>query len=188
VIGDTGRVSYPGQVIGCDYTNATSVAKDTEAFLFVGGGRFHALGVALSTSKPTIVADPYDMTTFSVNKDAERIRRQRWTCIKEAQKARIFAVLIGLKQGQERMEEALQIKEKLAENGRTTYLFAARNITPEALMNFPRVDAFINTACPRLTLDDANTFRRPILTINEALVAIGELSWGELCQKGLLER
>jgi len=77
VIGDAGRLGYPGQIIGCDYTNATSVTSDVEAFLFVGGGRFHALGVALSTSKPTIVADPYDMTTFSVNKDAERIRRER---------------------------------------------------------------------------------------------------------------
>ena len=188
VIGDTGRLGYPGQVIGCDYTNATSVAKNAEAFLFIGGGRFHALGVALSTSKPTILADPYDMTAFSVNKDAERIRRQRWSVIKEAEKARTFAVLIGLKRGQEKMEEALHIKEKFAEHGRTTYLFAARNITPEALMNFPGVDAFINTACPRLSIDDGKTFRRPFLTINEAKVVIGESSWGELCQKGLLER
>ena len=187
VIGDTGRLSYPGQVIGCDYSNAVSIAKDVEAFLFVGGGQFHALGVALSTSKPTVVADPYDDTAVSVDKHAETILKQRWAHIQEAKKAKTFAVLVGLKPGQKRLEEALQLKDKLDKYGKTTILFAVKEITPEALMEFPSVDAFVNTACPRISLDDSARFRKPILTLNEALVVIGELSWEELCRKGLLE-
>lgn len=186
-IGDTRRLSYPGQVIGCDYSNAISIAKDVEAFLFVGGGQFHALGVALSTSKPTIVADPYDNTAFSVNKEAEKIFKQRWACIEEARKGKSFAVLVGLKPGQKRLEEALRIKEKLEENGKTAYVFAVKEITPEVFMEFPTVDVFVNTACPRISLDDAAKFEKPVLTINEALVAVGKLSWEELCKKGLLE-
>ena len=98
-----------------------------------------------------------------------------------------MAVLVGLKPGQRRLEEALQLKEKLEKEGKATHLFAMKEITPEALMEFPSVDAFVNTACPRISLDDAARFRKPILTINEALVVIGKLTWEELCRKGLLE-
>jgi 2-(3-amino-3-carboxypropyl)histidine synthase len=187
IIGDTRRLTYPGQVIGCDYSNVISIAKDADAFLFVGGGRFHALGVALSTSKPTIVADPYDNTAFSIDKEAEKIFKQRWASIEEAKKAETVAVLIGLKPGQKRIEEALKVREKLEENGKSVYLFAIKEITPEVFMEFPTIDAFVNTACPRLSLDDASRFKKPVLTINETLVAVGNLSWEELCKKGLLE-
>jgi len=187
VIGDAGHLNYPGQVIGCDYSNAKSISKDVEAFFFIGGGQFHALGVALSTSKPTVVADPYEKRAYSVDKGAERIIKQRWASIKEAKKAKTFAVLVGLKPGQKKLEEALNVKQKLEENGRTVCLFAAKEITPEILMEFPTVDAYVNTACPRVSLNDASKFQKPVLTINEALVVIGELSWEELCRRGLFE-
>jgi len=187
IIGDAGRVNYPGQVIGCDYSNAKSIAKDVQAFLFIGGGRFHALGVALSTQKPTIVADPYEKRVYSVDEEARKILRQRWASIEEAKKAKTFAVLVGLKPGQKRLDEALNIKEKLGKKGNTVHLFAVREVFPETLMNFPTVDAYVNTACPRISLDDASIFRRPVLTMNETLVVVGELSWEELCKKGLFE-
>jgi 2-(3-amino-3-carboxypropyl)histidine synthase len=187
VIGDTGRLSYPGQVIGCDYSNAVSIAKDVEAFLFIGGGQFHAIGVALSTSKPTVVADPYDDTATSVDAEAQRILKQRWAYVQEAKKAKTFAVLVGLKPGQKRLEEASHLKEKLEQQGKTAYLLALKEITPEALMEFPSIDTFVNTACPRISLDDAARFKKPILTINETLVVMGTLPWEELCKKGLLE-
>jgi 2-(3-amino-3-carboxypropyl)histidine synthase len=187
VVGDSGRSSYPGQVIGCDYSNARSIAKDVEAFLFIGGGQFHAIGVALSTQKPTIAIDPYDNRAFSVDKEVEKIFRQRWAGIEEARKGRMFAVLIGLKPGQKRLEEAMQTKKKLERNGKKACLLAISEVTPEALMEFPTVDAFVNTACPRISLDEAARFKKPVLIINEALVIVGDLSWGELCKKGLFE-
>jgi len=187
VIGDAGRLNYPGQVVGCDYSNAKSIAKDVEAFLFIGGGQFHAIGVAISTSKPTIVADPYEKRAFSVNKEAEKILKQRWASIAEAKKAKIFAVLVGLKPGQKRLEEALLAKQKLEENGKTVCLFIIREVTPEALLEYPTIDAYVNTACPRISLDDSSKFQKPVLTVNETLVVVSELSWEDLCRKGLFE-
>ena len=64
IVGDTGQIAYPGQVSGCNYSNAKSIANEVEAFLFVGGGIFHALGIALGTSKPTFIADPYDNRAY----------------------------------------------------------------------------------------------------------------------------
>jgi 2-(3-amino-3-carboxypropyl)histidine synthase len=187
VVGDTRRLSYPGQIVGCDYSNVISIAKDVEAFLFLGGGQFHALGVAISTSKPTVVADPFDDRAFSVDSEAEKIFKQRWASIEEAKKAKNFGVLIGIKPMQKRLEEALVVRKSLEEAGKTVYLLAAKEITPEVLMEFPTLEAFVNTACPRISLDDASKFKKPVLTTNEALVVVGKLSWEELCKKGLLE-
>jgi 2-(3-amino-3-carboxypropyl)histidine synthase len=170
--------------MGCDYSNATAVAKEVDAFLFVGGGRFHALGVGLATSKPTIAADPYEQQAFSVDVEVKRIVKQRWASVNEAEKARSFGVLIGLKSGQKRIDEALKVKEKLEKKGKKVTLLTVHEVTPEALMQFPSLEAFVNTACPRIALDDASRLRHPVLTINEALLVVGELTWEELLKKG----
>jgi 2-(3-amino-3-carboxypropyl)histidine synthase len=187
LIGDAGRMNYPGQIIGCNYSNVKSIAGDVEAFLFVGGGRFHALGIALATSKPTIVADPYEKRAYSVSEEAQKILKQRWASIEEARKAKTLAVFVGVKPGQKKFDEALSIKEKLEKSGKVVYLFAVRELTPEVLMEFPTVDAYVNTACPRVSLDEASKFHRPVLTVNETLVLLGLLKWEDLCRRGLFE-
>jgi 2-(3-amino-3-carboxypropyl)histidine synthase len=186
-IGDMGRLKHAGQVIGCDYSNAKSVLKDVEVFLFVGGGRFHAIGATLATAKPTIVADPFEKRAYSIEKEVQKIIRQRWASIREAEKAKSFGVFVGLKPGQKRFDAAIEIKKKLEKNGRRATLLAAREIAPNALMQFPNIEAFVNTACPRVALDEASKFLKPVLTFNEALVVLGEMDWEELCRKGWFE-
>ncbi|MBS7659299.1 diphthamide biosynthesis enzyme Dph2, partial [Candidatus Bathyarchaeota archaeon] len=184
VIGDAGRLEYPGQVIGCDFSNARSIAKEVDAFLFIGGGRFHALGLAISTLKPTIVADPYENRAYPIHEEAKRVLQSRWAAIQEARKAKKFAVLIGLKPGQKRLNTAISIKEKLEALGKEVYLLAVREVTPDVVMNFPAVEAFVNTACPRISLDDSSRFKRPLIAFNEVPVVTGELSWEKLCEAG----
>lgn len=186
-VGDAGRLKYAGQVIGCDYSNAQSISKDVEAFLFVGGGRFHAVGVGLATAKPTIIADLYEKRAYSIDDEVRRMVKQRWASICETKKVGQLGVLIGLKNGQTRVREAMEIKEELEKSGKKATLLALREITPEVLMQFPSIDAFVNTACPRVSLDDAPRFRKPILTFHEALVMLEKMSWEELCRKGWFE-
>jgi len=187
MIGDAGRMNYSGQVSGCDYSNVRSIANDVEVFLFIGGGRFHALGIALSTSKPTIIADPYEKRAYPIDEEAQKILKQRWACVGEAKHATTFGVLVGLKLGQKRLDDALKIKEMAEKNGKTAFLFVIREILPEALMEFPTVDAYVNTACPRISLDASSKFLKPVLTVNEFMVVAGESSWENLLKKGLFE-
>jgi 2-(3-amino-3-carboxypropyl)histidine synthase len=185
-IGDTRHVKYAGQVTGCDLSNAKTVAEEVDAFLFVGGGKFHPIGVALATTKPTIVADPYEKTASRIE-DVDKVLKQRWIQISQAKKAEKFGVLIGLKDGQRKLETAIKVKQKLEKTGKHAILLALRDIIPEALLQFPDIEAFVNTACPRVSLDDAPRFNRPVITFNEALVALGEMKWEELCRKGWFE-
>jgi 2-(3-amino-3-carboxypropyl)histidine synthase len=183
-VGDDDPVKYPGQVIGCDFGNAQSVSEKVEAYLFVGGGRFHAMGVALATGKPTIIADPYEKRAYPIQDEVRSVIKQRWGNISEAKAAKSFGVLISLKSGQMRLRDAIKIKEKLEQHGLKATLLALREVTSSALMQFPRIDAFVNTACPRLSLDDASSFRKPLLYLNEALVMLGEMKWEELLRRG----
>ncbi len=187
VVGDSGQLSYPGQVLGCNYNNVKSIADEVDAFLFIGGGLFHALGVALNTSKPTVVADPYDNRAFSIDEEAQKIIKQRWASIEEARNAKNFGVLIGLKPGQKKIDQALKIKDLAQKHGNAAYLLAAKEITPETFMEFPSIDAYVNTACPRISLDAPGKFSKPVLTVNEFMVVVGESSWEKMLKKGLFE-
>jgi 2-(3-amino-3-carboxypropyl)histidine synthase len=187
VIGDASRTSYSGQVTGCDHSNAKSIANDVDAFLFVGGGQFHALGIYAATSKPTVVADPYDNRAFEIDSLAQKTIRQRWACIEEARQAKTFGILVGLKLGQNHLETALEIKRTIERNKKPAYLFAIREVSPETLLEFPTVDAYVNTACPRISLEAPSKFSKPILTMGELKVVFGDDSWGNLLKRGLFE-
>jgi 2-(3-amino-3-carboxypropyl)histidine synthase len=187
VIGDAGKINYAGQVTGCNYTNVKSIADEVEAFLFIGGGRFHALGIALATSKPTVVADPYEGRAYSITMDAQAVVKQRWAGVKQATRAKVFGIIIGLKPGQLHLETALHVKEAVEKSGKTALLLAINEVTPETILNFPSIDAYVNTACPRISLEAPAKFSKPVLTVNEFMVVVGEVSWENLLRKGLFE-
>jgi 2-(3-amino-3-carboxypropyl)histidine synthase len=186
-IGNVEQMDYAGQVIGCNYSNVTAIARQVDAFLFVGGGMFHALGIALATSKPTIIADPYDNRAHSITDQAQRIIKQRYAGIQEAQNAKSIGILVGLKPGQKHLDQALRVKKSAEMTGRAAFLLAGREITPESLMEFPSIDAYVNTACPRISLDAPSKFQKPMLTVNEFMVVCGEVSWTDMLRKGLFE-
>ncbi len=188
IVGDSLQIAYPGQVSGCNYSNAKSIADEVEAFLFVGGGMFHALGIALSTSKPTFISDPYDNRAYSINVEAQKILRQRFAIIQEAKNAKKFGIFIGLKPGQKHLDSALHVKEMAEKNGKIAYLLAAKEINPETLLEFPSIDSYVNTACPRVSLEATGKFQKPVLTINEFKVICGESSWENMLKKGLFEK
>ena len=186
-IGNADRLLHSGQILGCNYSNATIIADKVDAFLFIGGGIFHALGIAIGTGKQTIIADPYDNRAYNITAEAQRLLKQRYASIQEANGAKTFGILIGLKPGQKHLERALEAKVVAEKTGRTAYLLAGREITPDVLMEFPNIGAYVNTACPRISLDAPEKFQKPILTINEFRVLCGEVSWSEMIKKGLFE-
>lgn len=184
-VGDSKQVPYAGQALGCNYSNVTVIADEVDAFLFLGGGLFHALGIALSTAKPTIIADPYDNRAFSVNEEAQRMVKQRFASIQQAKTAKAFGVFVGLKPGQKHLDAAMKVKAQAQKHGLEAFLLAAREVTPETLLEFPTIDAYVNTACPRISMEAPGKFGKPVLTVNEFLVVIGEVSWESLLKKGL---
>ena len=82
------------------------------------------------------------------------------------------------------LKDAVNIKEKLRHKGLQATLLALNEISPNSLIQFPGIDVFVNTGCPRLSLDDAPHFSKPLLSINETMVMLGEMKWETLLKNG----
>ncbi len=174
-----------GQVLGCDYFGLRRIQPQVHSFLIVGS-YFHGLGAALSVEKPTVLADPYDGTVRSLDADRDRIIRQRYAMIEKARKSNRFGIIVSTKPGQCNPHVALSILQQLEDRGKSGVLLYAYEIVPEKLMDFADIEVFVDTACPRLALDDPERFPKPILTRDEIMVAVGAWTWEELLDRGLV--
>ena len=168
------RLSFPGQVLGCNYSGDDDSIGH---YLFLGSGDFHPIGLVLHTGKPLAMLDPYtgDAEEMSLER-IERILRQRFGLIMASGEAQRFGILIGEKPGQMRRSLALRMKRLLEKHGKKGYLLALEHVGPD-LIDFYPVDAFVNTACPRIAIDDAVRYQKPLITPFELEVALGEKKW-----------
>jgi 2-(3-amino-3-carboxypropyl)histidine synthase len=171
VIGKSYTLPYPGQVLGCDFSSALVAPEE---ILFIGSGSFHPVGIALYTGKRVIAADPF--TQHIALYEPEELRKRRWIEIGRALDAHSFGILIGLKRGQCNLSEAIVLKRKAVEKGFAAYLISMEEINEENLLGFD-VDAFVNTACPRL-VEDFVHFKKPVVSVREFTVVLGERDWG----------
>ncbi len=174
--GPDGRIAYAGQLLGCDVHTARVIEDMVDTFLYVGTGDFHPLGVALATEKRVVSADPFTGEIRDMERVKKRILRQRYAAIATAMDAGTYGIIVSRKVGQYRMAMALKAKELIEARGRKGYVLLMDFVGPEFLKGY-RVDAFVNTACPRIAIDDALQYEKPILTYPELEVALGSKEW-----------
>src|SRR5467141_2713013 len=174
-----------GQTLGCDYFGLKRIQSEVDSFLMVGS-YFHGLGAALSVDKPTVLADPYDGTVKILDHDRDRIIRQRYAMVDKARMASNFGIIVSTKPGQSNPQMALSILKQIEEAGKKAVILYADEIVPQKLLDFTDIDVFVDTACPRLALDDPERFPKPIITRDEILVAIGAWTWEHLLERGLV--
>jgi 2-(3-amino-3-carboxypropyl)histidine synthase len=62
------------------------------------------------------------------------------------------------------------LKKSFEQLGKKTQLIALTDITNDRLQNFKGIDAFIQVACPRISMD--NHFEKLILSVPQALALI----------------
>jgi 2-(3-amino-3-carboxypropyl)histidine synthase len=171
--GDT-RVSYPGQVLGCNFTSAR---HECDEYLYIGSGIFHPLGVAIATGKRVVAADPYINQAIEVS--PEKFMRRRSGYIAKSMDAKVFGIIVSSKSGQNRIILAQKLSGMASRHGKKAQIIMMDLVTPEQLLAF-KVDAYVNTACPRITIDDAERFHVPVLTPGEFEIVLGERRWDSL--------
>jgi 2-(3-amino-3-carboxypropyl)histidine synthase len=164
-----------GQVFGCDFSTSFPIRDQVDAFALLGESEFHAVGLALATGKPTFMLDPYMNEVTDMQVAAEERRKRAVLAVYKALDARVFGVITGLKEGQKMLGRSRWISKRLEMNGRRVIQLTMRDITAERLAPHREIEAFIQTACPRISIDGF-TFDRPVLSIPQAdaLVALME--------------
>ena len=164
----TGRVPHDGQVLGCDYSTARSISGSVDRFIILGGGKFHAIGLAMATRKVCIAVDPYSGTVTTMGEGLRTYFKSRYAYIIEAKRGNTLGVVMGLKFGQLDMDRTLRVTDMLRKSGKSVVLFCADNLSPDRLNSIREIDAFVIAACPRIAVDDAGLFRKPVLTLDES--------------------
>ena len=165
------RLTHEGQVLGCNYASADVPADQV---LYVGGGKFHPLGLAMEhPDKHVVIADPVNNVVTVA--DTEKFMKQRFGAVHRAMDAEKWGVIFCTKIGQGRWETA----QEILEDNDDAYLITMDEVTPDRLRNFD-MDAFVNTGCPRITTDDGPQFHKPMLTPGEYEIAVGNNPLEEL--------
>ncbi len=172
------RTAYDGQILGCDLTAATSIANNVDSFLYIGDGYFHPLGLSIATSKPVIIADPSrnEASRHELENIREKVMRQRYARISNAMGKSRVGILVGEKLGQKRVELAYAMKKLAEEKGMDAYLISSNHFSPEKL-DYMDVDFYVSTSCPRIAIDDAASYKKPILTPVEFEILTEERKW-----------
>ncbi len=155
-----------GQVFGCEFYPVMETKDVVDANVFLGQSNFHAAGIALATKKLTYVLDPYFNEVREVTEFAQKLQKKATLAIYKAADAKIFGIIVGLKEGQLSKTTALKFKKELEKEGKIVQLFALTDITNDRLMNLKGIDAFIQVACPRISTD--NQFDKPVLSTPQA--------------------
>ncbi|OFX11858.1 MAG: hypothetical protein A3G22_02720 [Alphaproteobacteria bacterium RIFCSPLOWO2_12_FULL_40_11] len=151
---DEGKQRNRGQLLGCDVGAATRVQDKIDAFLYIGSGEFHPLGVALNTKKEVFTFNPATGTFSKLNEnEIEKYKRSKKANYVKFLHADNIGIMVTIKPGQYSYTKAKEIKKKLEEKGKRCFVFVFDTLDANEMQNFPFIDFWINTACPRIAND-----------------------------------
>ncbi|MBN1683079.1 diphthamide biosynthesis enzyme Dph2 [Candidatus Bathyarchaeota archaeon] len=178
--GDNKRL-YDGQILGCNYQVAKSLIKEVNCFIFLGGGEFHPIGLSITTGKPVLIVNPYNLKTYFLD-DSEimLLAKKRYASITKAKNAKNIGILVSSKPGQNSLNDAQKLVKKITGKNIISFIIYMDEIKQDTLNNFSEAEIFVDTACPRIAIDGIAGVEKPILTIQEMLVALGELEWEKI--------
>ncbi|MBI2657353.1 diphthamide synthesis protein [Candidatus Woesearchaeota archaeon] len=162
---DRMRQKYEGQLLGCDQGGAEKIKDNVDAFLYVGTGVFHPLGIAINIDKEVFCYDPIHSTMSKVDQDqVKRYNLKRKGAYLKFLEADEIGILVSLKPGQNNFRKAVELKQQL--KGKNCYIFAFDTLDFSQIENFPFIQCWVNTACNRI-LDDYSKFPRPLVDLSD---------------------
>ncbi len=158
------RAMYPGQILGCDQYAAE--CEDCDIILAFTQGIFHIMGVLMKTDKKIINVD---IETGKIEELDEKVvqkyKRRMMQAIGITLNAKRVVFVESIKSGQ--TVNAKDLKEALIKRGIEVYTVVFDEINFQRLNGFRDVDAFINTACQRIAIDDIDKIEKPIVNAED---------------------
>jgi len=170
------RTHVKGQLLGCDCFKSSlnnKTKENIQAYLYIGDGRFHPLALVFSQKdnkeiKNVICYDPMSNKFTILNKENIKtmLKKYKGSLLKFFTKNTV-GVINTVKPGQQQLAPALALEKKYPD--KKFYFFMDDNLSFNQLENFPFIDVWVNTACPRIGFDDQLAFRKGIVNLNDAL-------------------
>ncbi|KAG9150477.1 hypothetical protein Leryth_010857 [Lithospermum erythrorhizon] len=177
-----------GEVLGCTAPNVSRISEGVggdgreDVIIFVADGRFHLEAFMIANpGVKTFRYDPYMGKLFMEEYDHVGMKDERRRAIEKARGKMSWGIVLGTlgRQGNPRILERLE--KKMGEKGLDYTVILMSELSPARIALFEdSVEAWIQIACPRLSIDWGDAFVRPLLTPFEAEIALGDLpGWWE---------
>lgn len=163
-----------GETLGC----TSPPLPPCDALVFLADGRFHLESAMIRNPEVTAYRyDPYSKHLTIEGYDTDRMRATRWKAIEAARTARMWGVVLGTLGRQGSPEVFQRIRVLLEAAGRKAVPFLMAELLPAKLRAVPTIEAWVQVACPRLSIDWGEECDKPLLTPYELEVALGWASW-----------
>ncbi len=173
------RTSGAFQLLGCDcFADSFAppeIFEKCDAVVYVGDGLFHphALLLAARGKKkvlPLILFDPISQTTKIIGPDTLKRNHAKYKAnLMKYLCAQKIGALVSTKTGQQYLHNALLLKTQLEKQGKQCFIFVEDTFYFQNMENYPFIEVWVNTACPRIGFDDVLHLTRPLININDAL-------------------
>lgn len=168
-----------GEVLGC----TSPAVVDADAVVFVCDGRFHLESAMIQNPHVKhgfFRYDPFYRTLTQEGFAHAEMHRQRRAAIEAAKGAAFVGLILGTlgRQGSSGVLEELE--RVLDKRGVPYFTLLLSEVSPERLALFRDVDAWVQVACPRLSLDWGDAYVKPLLTPYEAHVAFGDYTYKDV--------
>jgi len=166
----TSHTYNKGQLLGCNVEKFPGV----DAFLYIGDGEFHPLALSVKNKKPVFIYNPFSDKMKKIE-DFDKFSRQKNAALKKFYMSENIGIIVSTKPGQNRLKSAMSLSKRVRQKlNKKTYILVANDIDIESLENYPFIDCFINTACPRISYDEHFKFPKPVLELNDVICAMEE--------------
>ncbi|KAF2497310.1 diphthamide biosynthesis protein 1 [Lophium mytilinum] len=155
-----------------------------DLLLYLGDGRFHLESAMIAN--PTLPAyryDPYSRRLTHEVYEHASLHSLRSTAIRTARKAKTWGIILGSLGRQGNPHTLTLIENHLRAKGLKWVNLLLSEIFPGKLAMMGDVEAWVQIACPRLSIDWGYAFERPLLSPYEALVALGAKEAGWLIEE-----
>lgn len=184
----------PGEILGCTSPKLTPGAFD--ALLYLGDGRFHLESIMISNPEvPAYRYDPYAKSLTFEQYHTSKMHEIRQKAIARAAMITPISnsttgdaatlpkvgIILGTLGRQGSPNVLSSIEETLKKRGIPYFVALLSEIFPHKLAMFDHcIQAWVQIACPRLSIDWGSAFKAPLLNPYEAQVAFGAETWKEV--------
>ena len=164
-------------------TTMDEAIKSDHVMLFIADGRFHL--EAAMIANPTLRAlryDPYSKTLTDEKYETEKMKSIRQKAIHQAMdpSVKTFGVILGTLGRQGNPAILGHVRSLLRKHGKRSFVLLLSEVFPKKLDMFSHVDAWVQIACPRLSVDWGHFFTKPVLSAYELNVALNEEKWRDV--------
>lgn len=159
-----------GEILGC---TAPKLCNDITAIIFICDGRFHLEALMIANPKiPPYRYDPYSRKLTREHYKFDEMYQQRMSAIDQGIKAMentgTFGIVLGTlgRQGSEKVFDILCDQLKAHTKCKIIRVLLPE-VVQDTLQSFQGVDAWVQVACPRLSIDWGSFFQAPLLNTYE---------------------